>query len=349
MKQRFLGVMLALAIGLSLALAVACGDDDSSKSTATPAGSGNASSSGQALKSYFQQVADITTSVNSTTDELAAKYANAFVDPDDTRSYYHDFLPVFDQALSDLKKLDPPSTAQKQHDAYIAALVDFYATQSGVADAVKTISAADALQTYLDDNSDRVSTKANTVLTACVDLQKVADDNKVGVDLQCGGSSNSPSPTGGSPTDADYFNGLETIFHDADAEGSRLQAELNQSVDSNSTVAEQITALNTFLDSSTKTFQNALAALDKLHTPSAAQFSQTAFVSAVNDALDEISKLKSDLRGVQTQADLDSALSGFDTRFTTVTSDADAACSALQKLASDSNVTVDLKCTPPSS
>jgi hypothetical protein len=346
MKHRFLGVMLTLAVGLSLALVVACGDDDSSKSTATPAGSGNASGSDQTLKSYFQQVADITTSVNSKTDQLAATYANAFVDPDDTRNYYRDFLPVFSQALSDLRNLDPPSKAQKQHEAYIAALVDFYAAQSGVADDVKTISAADALQTYLSDNSDRVGAKANAVLTACVDLQKVADDNKVAVDLQCGGSSSSPSPTGGSSTDADYFNGLETIFHDADAEGSRLQAELSQSVNSNSTVAEQITALNTFLDSSTKTFQNALDALDKLHTPSAAQSSQAAFVSAVNDALDEISKLKSDLRGVQTQADLDSALSGFDTRFTTVTSDADAACSDLQKLAGDSSVTIDLKCNP---
>lgn len=345
MKHRFLGVMLALAVGLSLALMAACGDDDNSKSTATPTGSGNASSSDQPLTDYFQQVKDISTKLDEQGHSLSDQYPNLSTDPDLARSYYSAALPLFDDTISQLKDLDPPSDVKSQHEAFVSAIEDFRSALQGLSDDLKDINSEDDLKDYLNNKTDNVSAKSDAVTVACQGLQTVADKNKISVDLQCNGPSSSASPASASQTEEDYFTQLETIFHDTDAEGSRLQGELNQSVDASSTVDEQIAALNTFLDSSSKTFQNALDALDKLDTPSAAQSSQKAFVSAANDALSEIAQLKSDLRGVQTQADLDSALSDFETRFTTVTTAADAACVDLQKLAADSNVTIDLQCT----
>jgi hypothetical protein len=343
MKHRFLGVMLTLAVGLSLALVVACGDDDSSNK-ATSTNTGSSSSGNQSLAQYFQHVKDISNKLDEQGHSLSDQYPNSSTDPDQARSYYSAALPLFGYTISQLKDLDPPSDVKSQHEAFLSALEDFGSALQGLSDDLKQINSESDLQDYLNNKTDNVSVKSDAVTVACLGLQTVADKNNVSVDLQCNGSSSSASPTSGSQTEEGYFMQLETIFHDTDADLNQLRGELDGSVNSNSTVVEQVQAINTFLDASNETIQNALDELDKQDPPPAARSKQAAFVSAINRSLELIIALKSDLKGVQTQAELDSVVSNFDAQFSSATSDADAACSDLQQLAADANVTIDLKC-----
>ncbi|MDO8614880.1 MAG: hypothetical protein Q7T33_03965 [Dehalococcoidia bacterium] len=323
MKLRFF-VLFGVVL-LALSLAGACGG-----------GGGELS-----LQAYFQRLGDISKRVDDRDQELTTNFPNAFSDPEQTRGYYDDFLPTADQALSDIKKLDPPDEAQAAHDEFAAALDDFVKSLKTVREGLDDVESGDDLQTFFDDRSDEISPKSDRFQLACSGLQDLAGQNKIEVDLQC--DDEDQSDGGGTSLD-EYFQSLDAIFEEADQQIDDLQQELDDAIAISGNVDDQLQALDDFLAASIETTENAIDGITALEAPSDAADSEARFVFAARDTVLAADELRDQLRDVTTQDELDSLVADFDATFTAITNEADAACADLQDLADGNNVDVDLNC-----
>lgn len=191
MKLRSLAIVLALA-GV-LALAIACGGGDNANGSATPANGPSSSIDGQALN-YFQQLSGILTSVNDQTKQLNSQYPAAGADPDQTRQYFSQYLPVFTTALSSIKILNPPSTTKALHDKFVSALEDLLAANTTLSDGVQSINTVADTKAYFDSHKTDFVAKTALVNSSCSALQTQANNMNLGVNLTCSRSS-SPAAT----------------------------------------------------------------------------------------------------------------------------------------------------------
>ncbi len=198
--MRFLGIPLILAA--TLFLTVACGGDDSTKNGATPTNDGGSSGGAdQTLKEYFQQLGNVLDNVDSQSNQINGKYLNAGVDPDQTRKYIAEFLPLIARALSDIRNLDAPGAVKQQHDNLVSAIQDVVAVDTALSKDIQDIDSAADLKAYLESRQSDYTAKTDAVNANCSDLQTVANSNSLGIDLKCSGpSSTTPSPTGPAAT-----------------------------------------------------------------------------------------------------------------------------------------------------
>jgi hypothetical protein len=109
------------------------------------------------------------------------------------RDAFRQFPPILDDAVSDLEDLSPPNEAETQHERVIETLKNVASTARDSFDEL------DAAQTF-DDVFAVVEgdafTQANEAFTAaCLDLQSVAADNGIAVDLGCTDSEEGSSQT----------------------------------------------------------------------------------------------------------------------------------------------------------
>ncbi len=201
MTLRSLGILLALAAAVFLA--VACGGGDNTNSSATPTSSGNGAASSansdQALKDYFQRLGAILTAVDDQMTQLNSQYPSGGEDPDQTRQFLAQFLPVANTALNDIKILTPPSTVKDLRDRFVSALEDLLAAETTISSDVQNINSATDMKAYFDSHKTDFTAKSDLVNSICSELQTQANSKNLSVDLRCSGaaSSTAPTPAGG--------------------------------------------------------------------------------------------------------------------------------------------------------
>ena len=177
---------LIAAISLLWILAVACGDDDDG----APAGNGG--DGAMTLQEYFDELDVIFARAEAATDRAEAQLeedasnAQEFGDEvDAVDAFLDEVIVAFEDAIADMEDLDPPGEASGAHDDFLeaasAASDGAGRFQDELAD-VDTRDEADALVTQFDGEMTALIRGADE---ACLELQIVADQNDVDVDLEC--------------------------------------------------------------------------------------------------------------------------------------------------------------------
>ncbi len=197
MKLRSLVIVLALAA--VLALAIACGGGDNANGSASPTNGPSSSVADPALN-YFQQLSGILSSVNDQTSQLNSQYPSAGADPDQTRQYLSQYLPVFTTALSSIKNLNPPSTTKDLHDKFVSSLEDLLAANTTLSDDVQSINTVADIKAYFDSHKTDFAVKTDLVNSSCSALQTQANNMNLGVNLTCSRAATAATPAGGPAT-----------------------------------------------------------------------------------------------------------------------------------------------------
>ncbi len=181
--KRILFPLLAIATSVLLlgVGAVACGDDDDDDDGGTATTTGGAAGE-MTLVDYLTEVNDIENGVTTATDAIGEQSEEAFSDPARARQALSAAADVGESAVASLQALDPPETAQDEHDALIAAGEDLVAAVNALIADLQTLQAGPAFDTFAEDaqapDSD-LSKAINAGVDACEDMQKLASDNDV--------------------------------------------------------------------------------------------------------------------------------------------------------------------------
>ena len=124
---RFAVVVVALMVGS--ALVAACGGGD-----------GGGGDGGElTLDEYFQQLEDIKETYDARGEALDEDASALGEDVGAFQDYFGDLQDVFDEALDDVRDLDPPSEAQDAHDDFVAALTAAQAELDDIGDEIADV------------------------------------------------------------------------------------------------------------------------------------------------------------------------------------------------------------------
>ena len=161
-------VLAAVAVGAVALGAMACNDDKESLT----------------LEEYFQQVDALD---NSSTERIDAVF-NGITDEGDVQQFrdaFKAFAPILEEVADELDDLNPPDEAKDEHDAAAKALKDFASKATEVAGGVDDIDASTPDEFFTKVNEQGFTEASDAFAAACMDLQKLADDNSIAVDLDC--------------------------------------------------------------------------------------------------------------------------------------------------------------------
>jgi hypothetical protein len=92
---------------------------------------------------------------------------------------------ILTNALDDMEDIDAPSEAEDEHDAFIEAGRDLVALSADFAnqiDEAETEEEIDAVNVQFDEEGTALAAAADE---SCTDLQAIADDFNILVDLNC--------------------------------------------------------------------------------------------------------------------------------------------------------------------
>ena len=133
------------------------------------------------LNAYFNGLQALSDEVRNRANSLAQP---ASLD-DDVVGAFNQSLGIFRDFLDDVRDLNPPSEAQDAHDALVSALDDFIDGNEELIAQLADVSTAAEFGAILQ-NAPAEAEQA-PVGSACEVLQRVATDNNIGVNLDCGG------------------------------------------------------------------------------------------------------------------------------------------------------------------
>lgn len=166
---------LPLVFGLSL-LALAC-----------------AGGQAMSLEEYMKRLEAISTEASERaevlTEQLGEGETKASTEQevfDANLDFWDGFLPLLSGRADDLSELNPPSQAQEFHNDFVEAISDMAAANSQLVDELEdagTLAELEELRERFDDDTAEVLDRADD---ACRELQNLADENDIGVDLGCG-------------------------------------------------------------------------------------------------------------------------------------------------------------------
>jgi hypothetical protein len=182
--MRYWAKVLGLAVVVVLlvtCLAVACGGEDQEGEVAegTPAGADEATPEELSLEEYFRQMEaigeDVQTGVAALEEEGLGQEIEA------TQDYIYGFEAIVQQAVNDVNDLDPPAEAQADHDKFAAALSGLQAVLEDLSNRVTDVESPSNLSGLLAE----IAPVGERFEDACLELEAIADENGIEVDLHC--------------------------------------------------------------------------------------------------------------------------------------------------------------------
>lgn len=189
MKKVWIYLLMVTALVIGAAF-VACGGDegkdaaDATKQPATEQGGGEELD----LAEYLQQFEAIRSASKARFQTLREEAPSGVgQEVQATRDYQDSLNSATEDLLADLKPLRPPAEARDAHDELIAALTEWLALLEGVSDRLAEIESPDeleALNTEVEGDQS-LSALEDRVVTACLQVQAIADGNGIEVDLAC--------------------------------------------------------------------------------------------------------------------------------------------------------------------
>ena len=106
-------------------------------------------------------------------------------DMEATRDYFDGFEAIFRQTLNDLNDIHPPAQAQDAHEEFVAALSRMLALAEHFNDRLADLESPSDLEALLAQNEPSFDAAAERFDNACVQLQGIAHENGIEVNLGC--------------------------------------------------------------------------------------------------------------------------------------------------------------------
>lgn len=163
------------AIGAALLLAIGCKGEDS-----------------LSLDDYLQRVEDLGEEQERKDGEIEPP---SFDDYDDERDYLdavtderRERAAVLEDSVDELERLSSPAESEDAHDRYVESLSHVLSAFDELIQALEESTSIDEANEVIDDLNAEGSELSNAIADgneACRDLQDLADDNDVDVDLAC--------------------------------------------------------------------------------------------------------------------------------------------------------------------
>jgi hypothetical protein len=176
MKARLFLLMSLTALMTVGAVGTGCGGD------------GNASPTPE---EYFRQVEALADSVGQQSDALGSKWEEdiAAVSSDEdrlelTRGFYHDLFSLIGNFRDGLADIEPPKEVEEAHHDLVESADEFSSAWSEISAKVESAASEAELEELL--TNDEFTAAGQRFEQACFELQRIADDSGIDVDLECG-------------------------------------------------------------------------------------------------------------------------------------------------------------------
>jgi hypothetical protein len=171
-----------MATVLALA-AAACGDG------------GGGDDGGLTLAEYFRRFDALDDDVASQQAALRERFPNPTANADTARDFYTDGAALLADAATRLGDLAPPSEVEDVHDRVVEATRARADAAQAILDDLAEAETRDDVVAAVNAQGGSVQAAIDQLNGACDDLQAIADENDVVVDLQCDAGEAQATPT----------------------------------------------------------------------------------------------------------------------------------------------------------
>jgi len=137
------------------------------------------------LDQYFRRLEGIGDDAQTRMGMLQEEYQEVGEDIEATRDYVDAIEGITKQALDDLKDLHPPAEARDAHDEFVGGASEMLAVWEDRSDQLAGVESLSELQAVLVEDRPASDVVAERVDNACRQLQGIADENGIEVDVGC--------------------------------------------------------------------------------------------------------------------------------------------------------------------
>ena len=171
--MKFLTICGVVVLLLVAGLAVACSDGDGGSLS---------------LEEYFQQLDEAQNGVDQRFDDFfQQEEPGPDASEEDIAAFAHGVVQAFATILGDAEgtfgDLEPPAEAEDPHNDLLEAIGDSRAALEGAEDDIPDALSLEELETF--DPFAEAEDAFGRVDAACKELQTIADDSSIDVDLEC--------------------------------------------------------------------------------------------------------------------------------------------------------------------
>ncbi len=176
MKFFWCSALVVVALMAGSALLAACGGGDG----------GGGDGDELSLDEYFQQLEDVKETYDARGEAIDQEAETLGDDVGAFKDYFGDLQDVFGDALNDVRDLDPPGEVQDAHDDFVAALTAAQAEMDDIGDQIADVeSLSELMATFAEMDTPESEASGENIEEACRDLQEIADENDIDIDLDC--------------------------------------------------------------------------------------------------------------------------------------------------------------------
>ena len=167
-------LLLIAATTLAAVIAAGC-TDDSKTDTLT-------------LEQYFAELERIGDDAEAAVDDIEFPDVAADASFEESRDALAQFFgasaDIAEDAVDDIRGLNPPEDVEDEHDRYVGALENIPSISSDLEERIRDAETEDEYAEIVgtDDPFEEVG---DEITNACEALQQIAEDNEIEVDLQC--------------------------------------------------------------------------------------------------------------------------------------------------------------------
>jgi hypothetical protein len=140
---------------------------------------------------YFRQVEALANGIGQQSEALGSKWEEdlAAVSSDQdrlelTRGFYHDLFSLIGDFRDGLADIEPPKEVEEAHHDLVGIADEFSSAWSEISAEVESAASEAELEELL--SNDEFAAAGQRFEEACVELQRIADDSGIDVDLDCG-------------------------------------------------------------------------------------------------------------------------------------------------------------------
>lgn len=137
------------------------------------------------LHQYLQRFQEINDATQTSVDALDEQFEGAGEDIGATQGYFDSFNAIAEQTINDLKALEPPAEARNAHDEFVAGLDQMLTLYEDISDRLADVKSLSELQAVFEEPDPAFGTASARITSACLQLQGIADENGIDVDLRC--------------------------------------------------------------------------------------------------------------------------------------------------------------------
>lgn len=183
MHTRLIPLVLTTALLLSLGVFAGCGDDDED-------GNGGGNGAELTLDEYFDEYLRLKTDTEAKSDDAEAKLDEEPASAEEAADLFGEaiaeFVDIAKDARDGLNGLNPPSEVADLHSDFISVWEEGIDALEALESDIEGLDSPEDLLDLLPQIEEDFGSLDGNTEQVCLDLQAVADENDIDVDLECG-------------------------------------------------------------------------------------------------------------------------------------------------------------------